>query len=200
VAGGADGSSDVFAWDEFEWDDLDLEAAESWSKWGLSRGQLVMAAAVTGAAAGGAVDAATAFLSHGAGALIGGVGGGVVAFFKGEDLPDLKVDMHRGVKFQGGEGRKLELGPPKNENFQWILLDQLLLAYVQIQQCVHGRRDEILVAAPVHADGFVRHFGNEQRKVLGKWLTSCARGRPDRGLEPEVFRLLVEILEGVDQS
>ena len=71
-------------WEEFEWDEIDLEAAETWSKWGLSRSQLVMAAAATGAAAGAAVDAATAFLSHGAGALIGGIGGGVAAFLKGK--------------------------------------------------------------------------------------------------------------------
>lgn len=187
-------------WDAFEWDDLDLEATETWSKWGLSRTQLVMAAAATGAAAGVAVDAATAFLSHGAGALIGAVGGGVAAFFKGENLPDLKVDIRSGVKFQGGEGRKLELGPPKNENFPWILLDQLLLAYVQIQQCVHGRRDETLVVASPQADGFVRDFNREDRKVMGKWLLSCGKGRPDRGLEPDVFRLLVAVLEDIEPS
>lgn len=182
-------------WDEFEWDDLDLQAAETWSKWGLSRTQLVMAAAATGAAAGVAVDAATAFLSHGAGALIGGVSGGVAAFFKGEGLPDLKVDIRSGVKFQGGEGRKLELGPPKNENFPWILLDRLLAAFSQIQNRAHGRRDTEMIAKSNDETSSVRDLSHEQRKVLGKWLTSCGKGQPDRGLEPEVFGILVEMLK-----
>ena len=186
--------------DEFKWDGIDLEVAETWSKYGLSRSQLVMAAAATGAVAGAAVDAATAFLSHGAGALIGGVGGGVAAFFKGEDLPDLKVDIRSGVKFQGGEGRKLELGPPKNENFPWILLDRLLGAYRQIQSRAHARRDEAMITSDDDQRGHVRSLSHDQRKVLGKWLVSCGKGSPDRGMEPEVFRIVVEVLVGVEHD
>jgi hypothetical protein len=206
VAGGVDDLLRIYRhhlvkvdWEEFQWDDLDLEAAETWSKWGLSRSQLVMAATATGAAAGAAVDAATAFLSHGAGALIGGVGGGVAAFFKGDSLPDLKVDLQSGVKFQGGEGRKLELGPPASENFPWILLDRMLAAYRQILQRAHGRRDRQMQAASNEDGGVVQSLNREQRRLLGKWFGSCAKGAPDRGLEPEIYRLIVTILEEVER-
>jgi len=188
-------------WEDFQWDGVDLEVAETWSKWGLSRSQLVMAAAATGAAAGAAVDVATAFLSHGAGAFLGGVGGGVAAFFKGESLPDLKVDIRNGVKFQSGEGRKLELGPPKNENFPWILLDRLLAVFLQIQSRAHGCRDESLIFNQHSNNEEGRHLNRltrEQRKLLGKWFVSCAKGAPDRGVEPEVFVLLLNILTDLE--
>jgi len=189
-------------WEEFEWDEVDLEAAETWSKWGLSRSQLVMAAAATGAAAGATLDAATAFLSHGAGALLGGLGGGVVAFLKGEDLPDLKVDLRNGVKFQAGEGRKLELGPPKNENFPWILLDRLLATFLQIQSRAHGRRDNEVVQksiSPQENERLLDLLTREQRNLLGKWFASCAKGEPDRGVEPQVFETLLKILADVEK-
>ena len=105
------------------------------------------------------------------------------------------MDIRSGVKFQGGEGRKLELGPPKNENFPWILLDRLLAAYKQIQGRAHGRRDGEVIQTHDHLSGNVRNMTHEQRKVLSKWLASCGKGSPDRGLEPDVFRLLVEMLE-----
>jgi len=187
-------------WEEFEWSGVDLEAAETWSKWGLSRSQLVMAAAATGAAGGAAIDALTGFLSHGAGTLIGGLGGGAAAFFKGESLPDLKVDIRDGFKFQAGEGRKLELGPPKNENFAWILLDRLLFAFLQIQNRAHGRRDDgVIRNSPKNQDqkdqkGLLYLLNREQRSLLGKWFLSCSKGNPNRDIEPKVFHVLLDVL------
>ncbi|NWK56171.1 DUF3482 domain-containing protein [Verrucomicrobiaceae bacterium N1E253] len=191
---------------EVDWKDLgvealDLEAEETWSKWGLSRTQLTMAGAATGAAAGAAVDAGTAFLSHGAGALIGALGGGVAAFFKGNALPDLKVDVRGGVRLKTGEGRKLELGPPKNENFAWVLLDRLLDAYARIQTRAHALRSKSkLFENEELGGGRVQQLPGDQRRVLAKWLRSCGQGDPDRGLEPEVFRILVGFLELIEQE
>lgn len=185
-------------WDELGIGDLDLEAEETWSKWGLSRSQLAMAAGSAGAAAGAGVDTLTGWLSHGAFTAAGALGFAAAAFIKGNALPDLKVDMRGGVKLQGGEGRKLELGPPKNENFPWILLDRLLAAYVQIQERAHGRRDTQTISHGDDDRSYVKVISPEQRRGLGKWLTSCGKGDPDRGLEPEVFRMAVQILNTVE--
>jgi len=184
-------------WEEFGFEDVDLEAAETWSKWGLSRSQLALAGGAAGAAAGVAVDVGTGGLTHGAGTLVGTLAGAAAAFFKGNELPDLKVDVRGGVKLKSGEGRKLELGPPKNENFPWIVLDRLLVTFREIQNRAHGRRDKQLLSG---GEGIVKQMNSEQRRVLGKWLTSCSKGEPDRGMEPEVFRLLVATLEEVEQS
>ena len=184
-------------WEEFNFEDIDLEVAETWSKWGLSRNQLVMAGGAAGAAAGVAVDVGSGGLTHGAGTVIGTLFGAAAAFFKGDELPDLKVDVTGGMKLKSGEGRKLELGPPKNENFPWILLDRLLVTYREVINRAHGKRSD----AALHAEleGFVKYMDGDHRRTLGKWLASCGQGDPDRGMEPEVFRLLVSTLESVEE-
>ncbi len=172
---------------------IDLESGETWTKWGLARGQLAAISAIVGGSAGLAVDAATGGLSHGAGTVLGAVGGGIVAWWKGGSLPDLRISLTGGVTLAAGEGKSLVIGPPKNPNFPWILLDGLLSRYRQMLARAHGRRDEELLAGD--DVGLAREFPSERRAVLGKWFNSCIKGAPNRALEPEVFTALLESLE-----
>jgi hypothetical protein len=184
----ADSSPDAFT-------GTDLESAETWTKWGLGRGQLAAISAVVGGSAGLAVDAATGGLSHGAGTVLGALGGGMAAWFKGGNLPDLRLDLRGGVKLASGEGKALTVGPPKNPNFPWILLDGAISRYQSMLARAHGRRDEQLLEGG--DAGYTRSFPSERRAVLLKWFNSCLKGAPNRALEPEVFNALLETLEEV---
>jgi Domain of unknown function (DUF3482)/50S ribosome-binding GTPase len=172
---------------------IDLESGETWTKWGLGRGQLAAISAVVGGSAGLAVDVATGGFSHGAGILCGALGGGVVAWFKGGNLPDLRISMTGGVKLGAGEGKSLTMGPPKNPNFPWILVDGVLARYRQILMRSHGRRDEELLAGD--GGGLTRHFSSDRKAILLKWFNSCLKGTPNRSLEPDVFVALMDSLE-----
>jgi len=184
----ADTSTDAFQ-------GIDLESDETWTKWGLKRGQLALVSALTGAAGGLAVDAATGGLTHGAGTVLGGLLGGAAAWFKGGSLPDLRIDLTGGIKLGTGEGKTLSMGPPKNPNFPWVLLDGILSRYRQMLARAHGRRDtEVLEGRD---GGFTRNFPRERRDTLAKWFNSCLKGSPNRALEPEVFKALVTSLEEV---
>lgn len=176
---------------------IDLEQQETWQKWGLSRSQLAIAGGVTGGTGGLAIDASTGFLSHGLGALIGAVGGAAAAFWKGSELPDLALDLQKGVKLAQGEGTALRLGPPKNENFAWILLDSVLGHYREIVGRAHGRRDELLLNHAAMEGGIVQMIHGEERRTLQKWFGSCIKGRPDRGQEPEVFSAISSVLKAL---
>ncbi len=179
--------------------DIDLESEEVWRKWGLSRGQLTLLAAATGAAGGVAIDAATGFFSHGIFTAMGGLGGAGAAWFKGGMLPDLKVDLREGVKFSTGETKELVMGPPGNLNFPWILLDGVLVRYGRILERAHGRRDvEVLAAAD--EEGFTKNFPQERRKLLGKWFADCAKGsRPvGKDVETKVLWAIEEAMGEVD--
>jgi hypothetical protein len=177
---------------------IDLESAETWSKWGLSRNQLAMVAAAVGGSAGLAVDVATGGLTHGAGTAFGALGGGIMAWFKGGSLPDLRLDFRGGVKLGTGEGRALVMGPPKSANFPWVLLDGILVRYRQMLARAHGRRDEELLEGG--EEGFTRSFPAERRAMLQKWFQSCLKGTPNRALEPEVFDALVDSLEEAEHQ
>lgn len=172
---------------------IDLESGETWTKWGLGRGQLAAVSAIIGGTAGLAVDIATGGLSHGAGTALGALGGGIAAWFKGGSLPDLRIDLAGGIKLGTGEGKTLTVGPPKNPNFPWVLLDGVLTRYRRMLARAHGRRDEELLEAG--ETGFTRNFPPDRRALLAKWFNSCLKDAPNRALEPEVFDCLLQSLE-----
>jgi hypothetical protein len=172
---------------------IDLECGETWTKWGLARGQLAAVSAFVGGSAGLAVDAATGGLSHGAGTVLGALGGGIAAWFKGGSLPDLRISLGGGMKLASGEGKSLTMGPPRNPNFPWVLLDGVLSRYRQMLARAHGRRDEEILAGD--DTGLTRGFPAHRRSLLAKWFDSCLKGSPNRALEPEVFSALVDSLE-----
>jgi len=172
---------------------LDLATEETWRKWGLGRGQLAAAGAIAGGAAGAAFDLGVGVHSLGAGTVIGALGGGIAAFFKGGSLPELKVKFG-GIKLAGGDGRNLVVGPPASPNFPWVLLDSMLLRYQNIIARAHGRRDVEAVGA-ASGESRVRLLPSDQRSALQKWFTSCLKGSPERGLEPEVFGVIVSVLD-----
>lgn len=172
---------------------LDLSKAETWRKWGLNRWQLTAAGVLAGGAAGATFDLGVGVHSLGAGTVIGAVGGGTAAFFRGGQLPELKIKLGGGVKLKGGDGRTMILGPPANPNFPWVLLDSMLVRYVSIVSRAHGRRDVVRLEGG-DEQSVVRQLPSERRTQLQKWFRSCAKGSPDRAREPEVFAAIVEAL------
>lgn len=169
---------------------LNLAMAETWQKWGLTRWQLAAAGAAAGGAAGAVIDFGVGGHSFFAGAMIGALGGGTAAFFKGGALPELRV-IGGGFGKVRGDGQAMVAGPPASENFPWVLLDSMLVRHAGILARAHGRRD---AAALEPGESHVRHFPAARRKLFQKWFTSCLKGSPDRGKEPEVFAELVAAL------
>ncbi len=178
---------------------IDLAAEETWRKWGLSRGQLTLAGAIAGAAGGAIVDVSTGGLTHGAGTAVGAVGGMLAAFFKGADLPEVGVGGKGGVKVITGGSRALVVGPPRNENFPWILLDSALHHYEAISERAHGRRKRDVLSPP-RPESLVRDWEAKRRSAFTKWMASCAKGSPDRGLEAQVFDHLLAALQELERN
>jgi hypothetical protein len=130
--------------------------------------------------------------------VIGALSGAVGAWLKGGSLPDLRMDFRGGVKLGTGEGRTLVMGPPRNPNFPWVLLNGVLTRYQRLLTRSHGRRDEEVLAGS--SEGFASGLSASRRAVLGKWFASCLKGSPNRSMEPEVFEMLVEVLAEVGKS
>jgi hypothetical protein len=115
----------------------DLFGRETWEFLGLSRTELIATGTAAGALAGGAIDAsvggASMMVGTGLGAVLGSLGTGYLAF------SDPRV---AGFKLAR---KKLTIGPLKNPNFPWILLDRGLLFMTNILNRTHAQRGRLLV-------------------------------------------------------
>ncbi|MGB0833576.1 MAG: GTPase/DUF3482 domain-containing protein [Psychrobium sp.] len=115
----------------------DLFDTEKWYGWGLSKKQLTSVAAVTGAAAGGALDLAVAGHSFMLGAVGGGVVGSTAAWFGADKLASSKI---KGLPMGGYEAR---LGPVASKNFPYVILARFVFMFSQLKGRNHAQRDGI---------------------------------------------------------
>lgn len=180
------------------YEEMDLFSEETWKKWGLNRTQLTLAGAATGGAGGLMIDIGTGGLTHGFGALIGAVGGAATTFFKGSELPDFDFSLGGGLKVEKGDGSALSVGPPKNDNFAWILLDSSLNYYAQILQHTHAIREQKTLVST--GESRTRAFSSSQRKVFAKWFAACQKRTSESGLESEVIQEMLKLLRRLSEE
>lgn len=176
----------------------DLFSEQSWQVFGLTRAQLVSAAALGGAAAGGAVDllagGASLFIGAGLGALAGGTG----AAFGGRQLARTRV---AGLRVGG---RVVSAGPVTDPNLGWVLANRALLHHRLISERNHARRDALVLADGAAADepegdGRSTRLTPKTAPELARLLTRLAgRRAPDPGFQARLTAVLVSVLEMPD--
>ena len=178
-------------------EDLDLASDETWRRLGLTRQQLTFVGAAVGASAGIGVDAATFGHSLGIGALLGGLGGGALAFFKGDAIPTLRLDLAR-IGPLGGQ--RITVGPPRNPNFAWVLLDSLLIRYRQILSRAHARRGDALASDDEPSASIARALPGERQKALARWFRSLAKSDDNDERAQAAWRALVDTLAAIEDE
>ena len=124
---------------EFNFNNIELFSKESEEYFGLSKKEIITYSSLLGAAIGGGVDAAllghTIFL----GAVVGGVIGSIGGYMSLEKLSEIKVlGMELGKKY-------LEIGPIKNINFAFIVLNRALIFTKAIATLSYAKRDDLLI-------------------------------------------------------
>lgn len=143
----------------------DLFSEKTWQLLGLTTGRLVAAAAAAGGAAGAIIDVAAAGHSLGLFAAIGGAFGAGSALLGSRKIARTKV-----IGLPIG-GYRITVGPNRNMQFMYILLDRALLYYSQVINWAHGRRGY----PEIHADmpnmknekqGFSSRMPNESKQVF----------------------------------
>ncbi len=178
--------------------DLDLSKEETWRKWGLSRNQLTVTAAVAGAMTGGVVDVTTGGMTLGAATAIGAAVGGIGAWFGGSRLPSLKLDISKAIKLEATSERALTVGPPLNPNFPWVLLDNALDRYQRMLLRSHARRDRETLG-PGGAS-FTSGFPAARRNTFAKWFATRAKDRRDQAQDTRVIAELIETLREIEAA
>lgn len=165
----------------------DLFTESGWELFGVSRERLLISGALTGALAGGGVDAllggASLALGAGIGALIGGAG----AWFGGGELAKVKM---LGESL-GGE--VMQVGPVKAPNFPWVLLGRAWLHHQLVAERNHAHRATISLAVQ-DEQNLMDSLPDALARSLGRVLGRLARRGDDAQFRAELVELIDQVL------
>jgi len=144
----------------------DLFSKQTWELLGLTKEQLAAAGAIIGGTMGAVIDVAAAGITFGVFTAIGGVLGAGSALFGGKKMTEKRI---AGIRI-GGD--KLQLGPNKNLQFFYILIDRALIYYSHIINRPHGRRDlsNPLEKIKHRKKGYSTGFSAGQRNVCARFF------------------------------
>jgi hypothetical protein len=167
----------------------DLFTERSWKMLGLNRKQVLMAAAILGGGAGAKLDILFANLSFGLFTVTGAALAVAGTWFKGENMARVKVK-----KLRLG-GTILTVGPNRNPQFPFVLLDRLLLFYQWMIRWSHARfdvQDQIKSIEGEDKAGLSSQWSKKRRDLI----TKCFKRLKDEKLESKVEaegRLIAEL-------
>ncbi len=176
----------------------DLFARSTWNLLGLTLKQLIALGAIAGATVGGILDASVGGASFMIGTLIGGTVGGVSVLYVSTKR-FATIENIIGI-FQGKQ--IIRIGPHKNPNFPWILLDRALLHYKSIRDLAHSRREKISLLANSNEQRIVANLDTSTRKELNRVfsLIRKKRSRDITSLETEIERILLKIFNSMQSA
>lgn len=139
--------------------DADLFASEHWRLFGLSRQNLLVTAALGGAAAGGVIDLAVGGASFFLGSMFGGLLGGASAWLGGDELARMRVL---------GEplgGVSMRIGPVTAPNFPWVLLGRSLVHHQLVSERNHAQRSALALEAQASGSILDQMAVSERRRL-----------------------------------
>ena len=171
-------------------DGMDLFSEETASVFGLSRKELLVTAAASGAATGVGVDllfgGTTLLLGTGLGAVIAGVG----AFFAFNELSEVKILGQTLGK------RYLEMGPMENRNFPYILLGRVIYHTTKVANRSYALRS---MAEFAMKNSFKDKWLNDDlRKSLEKYHKKFRSGKELEAEELTEYEALIsEVLKNL---
>jgi hypothetical protein len=173
----------------------DLFSKQTWELLGLTTEQLAAAGAILGGTVGAVIDTAAAGHTFGIFTALGGILGAGSALFGGKKMTKSRS---RGIRL-GGD--RLSLGPNKNLQFLYILIDRALIYYSYIINRPHGRRDmtEVKDSMAGQKKGYSTGFTSGRRMVCAKYFKAVT-GRSlirDKKAVSEFEDLIKEVLENI---
>ncbi len=173
-----------------------LFSERTWQFLGLSKTQLVMAGALSGAALGAGLDVAAHGITFGLFSTLGGVIGAAGTALKGKEFLS-------GVRLLGItlDHQKLQVGPVNNIQFLYILLDRTLIFYSHIINWAHGRRDypdnTSMLEEPGTKQGYSTGLDRTGRKTCETFFQAI-QGDDQNTLEQAANALKKMLLESLD--
>ncbi len=168
----------------------DLFSSQTWRLFGLKKRDLLAIGVAGGALMGGAIDAAMLGASFLTGTAIGAVAGGAAAYFGSDKLADVKLVMY------GHLGRReLKIGPMRNVQFPFVLLNRAALHQRVIAARTHAQRDRLELGRAALEAGELNALTTEQRRAFGRLFAKVQKTTPG---SPARLALVAELAEQVE--
>jgi hypothetical protein len=176
----------------------DLFSKQSWELLGLTLRQLASAGAVVGGSVGAVLDTAAAGITFGVFTAIGGVLGAGSALWGGR-----KITREKRGGFRLG-GDRLILGPVKDIQFLYVILDRALIYAAHMAGRSHGRRNFHAVE-PMRDSGkkgYTTHFNTDQKKICAAFFKAVTRQpmRRDDQVRADFQGLVTQVLNRITQK
>ena len=149
------------------------------------------------------INAATAGITFGVFTLSGALLGAGSALLGGKRMVTTEI---RGPKLGGFQMKKtlgdfvFAVGPNKNIQFPFILLDRALIYFSHVINWAHGRRGRKEEEAPdAGPETFVAHLTDRQRAICREFFRAASTGDEMRTRETKqpMLEMLIEILHGL---
>ena len=178
----------------------DLFSESTWKFLGLSRTQQIAAAGLGGAGIAVGLDAVTFGTSFGLFAALGGLAGATWAALGSKGLAQTKI---LGMSLGGHE---IQVGPVKNIQFLYILLDRSLIYYSHISNWAHGRRDydadRVNQVSDSAGSGFAVQWDPGARSICSAFFREVTKsnGSPDPDYERQMRDFLIGQLQKISHS
>lgn len=152
---------------------------KTWQVLGLSPKQLITSAGVAGGAVGAVVDLSLAGLTFGVFTAIGGAAGaGWAALGGGKRLAESEVS---GIRLGG---YRVTVGPHKNLQLTYILIDRALIFYAHIINWAHGRRDYPAAAIDMSPGaqriGYTARWPNADKRICAAFFRAVRSGNEEK--------------------
>jgi hypothetical protein len=167
----------------------DVFSERSFRVFGLSRSQLALTGAASGAAAGGLIDLAVGGASLLLGAGIGAVAGAASALAGANRLAKIEV-LGRPLG-----GFNLKVGPITDPNLPWVLLARSLLHAQLIAERNHARRERLVLEA-AHTEPTGTSIDAATRRRIDTSFRQIRRaGGDDASLRETLAEAIAELLD-----
>lgn len=175
--------------------------AKNWQLFGLTQKQTILVGGLGGAAIGAGLDVAALGHSLGLFTALGGVAGALGTLLGGRNISSRAQIF--GIQL-GGE--TVQVGPPKNIDLLFILLNRALLYYQHTINWAHGRRDyPESEAALVPSDpyqGFTHCWPSTNIRICNNFFKTIQKNKKEEASEAEekFRRLLLTTLKDISED
>jgi GTPase Era involved in 16S rRNA processing len=168
----------------------DLFSQASADIFGLSRKEIMLTAATTGAVTGAGIDLLFAGHTLFVGGAIGAIVGGVGAYFGFDELSDVKVLGRRLGR------RSIETGPVKNRNFPYILLGRALYLTRMVATLSHAQRGRLTLEMQENFKDL--WLDEEKKKSLERYHNAFRSGKEvEQQTKEEYADIIDQILKRI---